>query len=262
VPRAAQLLSTFAVAWLATAGVAYGAPAVKLHASFTPEHLGQQTSVSFTVQITMPAGGVPPPLTEAVVRYPAGVNIGLSELGIDTCQVATLERFGPEGCRADSIMGEGRAIGALQIGPEVISETAHVTVLRAPQREGSLAMMFYVDAGGPVAAQLVLPGLLAPAPARFGGEIKMQLPLVEGLPGGPDVAVTLVQLALGPRGLTYYEHVHGKLVPYHPRGILLPNHCPRGGFPFSGTFIFLNGGRTNALTSVPCPGPGSSRRAR
>jgi hypothetical protein len=36
-------------------------------------------------------------------------------------------------------------------------------------------------------------------------------------------------------GLTYYDNIHGRFIPYSPRGILPPNKCRRGGFPFSAT---------------------------
>jgi hypothetical protein len=260
VRRALQLLTALAATLVGLAGAALGEPSVKLHATFTPERLGQETSVRFGAQITMPDGTVPPPLTEAVMRYPAGVDIGLSELGLDTCKIAALEQLGPEGCPAESIMGEGEAVGELQGESEVVREAAHVTVLRAPEREGKLAMLFYVDAKHPVSAQIVIPGLLAPAPARFGGQIEMRIPLVESWPGGPNVAATRVELALGPRGLTYYEHKNGRLLAYHPRGILLPGHCPRGGFRFSGDFAFLDGSRTSSTVSVPCPSRQPTRR--
>ncbi len=258
--RAIQLLATLAAALIGLPGAALAEPSVKLHAIFTPERLGQETSLRFGAQITMPNGTVPPPLTEAAMRYPAGVDIGLSELGLDTCKIAALEELGPEGCPAESIMGEGEAVGELQGESEVIRETAHVTVLRAPEREGELAMLFYVEGQHPVSAQIVIPGLLAPAPAQFGGQIEMRIPLVGSWPGGPDVAVTRVELALGPRGLTYYEHKGARLIAYHPRGIRLPRHCPPGGFRFSGDFAFQDGSRTSSSVSVPCPRHRPSRR--
>jgi hypothetical protein len=37
------------------------------------------------------------------------------------------------------------------------------------------------------------------------------------------------------------DHVHGKRVAFHPKGVSVPLHCPRGGFPFSANFSFLGG---------------------
>jgi hypothetical protein len=235
--------------------MAHGAPTVKLHATVTPEHLGQPTTLSVGVQIQMPDGSVPPPLIEGVVRYPAGVDIGLSELGQATCNTTTLVVAGPKGCAAESIMGQGTATGELQppLAAEVVRDSAVITVVRTAQRDGKFTMLFDVEAYSPIRAQVIIPALIEPAPPRFGGQIEMQIPLVETWPYGPDVAVTQVNLTFGPRGLTYYEHVRGKLVAYHPRGIRLPDHCPHGGFPFNGTLTFLDGSHTTASTSVPCP---------
>ena len=38
---------------------------------------------------------------------------------------------------------------------------------------------------------------------------------------------------LGPNHITYYEYRKGHTIPYHPRGILLPPTCPKGGFRFA-----------------------------
>jgi hypothetical protein len=252
--RVRRVAPAVAAALLSLVGVARAAPSVELHATFKPERLGRQTSVRFDVRIQMPDGRVPPPLVEGAVRYPAGVDIGLSGLGLDTCEAKAIEAVGPRACHAESIMGEGTAEGEVQVGPEVVREGAHVIIFRAPERAGKLAMLFYVDAEQPVIAQLVVPALLGSAPPGFGGQLQMQVPLVPTWPEGPDVAVTRVKLAFGPRGLTYYERVRHRLVAYHPRGILLPARCPHRGFTFSGTFTFLDGERTLASTSVPCPG--------
>ena len=78
------------------------------------------------------------------------------------------------------------------------------------------------------------------------------MPLVESLPGAPDVSVVRVQVTLG-GNLIYYEQRHGESVPYRPRSIVLPRSCPRGGFRFSATFNFLDGTTTQAQRTVACP---------
>jgi hypothetical protein len=167
--------------------------------------------------------------------------------------------LGIAGCPAGSFIGEGSAVAEIQFGPEVLREAAQVSLLRTPE-EGRLAMFFLVDGEKPVSAQPILGGLLGPAPAPYGGRIDISVPLVESLPGASDVAVVQLHLVLGPRGLTYYEHVRGKLVPYHPRGLRLPGHCPHGGYPFALTLGFLDGSSGSATTSVPCPGVSRHRR--
>ncbi len=228
-------------------------PTVDLHARFVPERLGGYTTLEFDAQISTTDGLVAPPLAELDVRYPQDIGISVGELGLETCPRTTLEALGPEGCPADSRMGEGSALAEVPIGPHVFSEQAAVTILRAPEENGHLALLLFANGLSPVYAQIAFPGLLLPATVSYGGSVDIAVPLVPGLPGGPDVSVVQLRATLGPQGLTYYERVGSQLVPYKPRGILLPRKCPRGGFDFSAAFTFLDGSRTIAATSVPCP---------
>ncbi len=232
---------------------AHARQSVRLHATLTPERLGQGTTIGFGFQITAPAGRVPSPLTAIDVSYPNDLAIALSEIGLATCTPATLEESGPEGCPANSRMGYGTALAEIPIGPEIVHETAHVTLIRAPAHDGHLALLFYAAGEVPVWAPVTFPGFLLPASAPFGGRIDINVPLIPSLPGGPDVAVTQLRSTLGPQHLTYYEHTHGRWKGYHPAGILLPNSCPHGGFPFAATLTFLDGSHASAHTTVPCP---------
>jgi hypothetical protein len=54
--------------------------------------------------------------------------------------------------------------------------------------------------------------------------------------GAPDVAVVQFRSTLGPLHLRYHEHVHGQAIQYEPKGIPLPNRCPRDGFRFAASF--------------------------
>jgi hypothetical protein len=232
---------------------AHAAPSARLHVAFVPERLGRDTTLEFSAQIAATNGGLPPPLTELDVLYPGVLGLAVGELGLATCSKRRLEELGAKGCPADSRMGEGSATAEIPVGPYLLQETAKVAILRAPEEGGHLALLLYATGETPVFAEIAFPGLLLSAPAPFGARIHIDVPLVPSLPEGPDVAVVRLHATLGPRGLTYYEHVRGKLVSYKPRGILLPKKCPHGGFAFSATFAFLDGSHTNARTSVPCP---------
>ncbi len=229
------------------------AQSVRLDATLTPERLGHGTTIGFGFQIAAPANQVPPPLTSVEVLYSADLGISLSGLGLATCTPSTLEALGAEGCPADSRMGYGTALAEIPIGPEIAHETAHLTLLRTRTQNGHLALLFYAEGAAPISTQILLPGLLLPAPAPFGGRININVPLVPSLPGAPDVAVVKLRSTIGPKHLTYYEHLHGRWVSYHPKGILLPDNCPHGGFPFSAILTFLDGSHTSAYTTVPCP---------
>jgi hypothetical protein len=255
VRRASRLLSALLLAGACLPASALAAPSVRLHASFSPEIPGHSTTVGFRVQIAPGRSElVPPPLVEANIRYPARLDIALSGLGIETCSAATLERSGPQGCSVDSLMGAGHAIAEFPVKGAVVREAARLAVVRTTEQEGHLAMLLYAYDERAVSARIIFAGQLLPAPAPFGGRLEISVPLVQSLPEAPDLAVSEIQLAIGAKGLTYYERVRGKVVAYKPAGIELPRHCPRGGFPFSVELGFLGGMRVGGRTAVACPG--------
>ena len=239
---------------------ALATPAVSLHAAFVPETLGHPTTVNFRVQIAPTTELLPPPLTEADISYPAGLDISLSGLGIETCSAQTLELSGPQGCPADSLMGEGRAIAEFPVKHQVFRETAQIAIVRTAEQEGHLAMLLYVYDETAVSAQLILPSQALPGVTPFGGRLEIQVPLVSTLPEAPDLAVAEIQLVLGPKDLVYYERAHGKEIRYKPAGVRLPGRCPRGGFPFTVELGFLGGSHAGSATAIPCPR--RSRKAR
>jgi hypothetical protein len=235
------------------------APPVSLTATFTPEELGRGTTLGFGFEISAPPGRVPPPLTDIVIRYPANIGLALSGLGVATCTAATLEALGPEGCPPDSRLGYGTALAEIPIGPEIVKENGEISIVRAPTEYGRFSMLIYAKGISPVDARIVFPGQFFPAGPPYGGLINLVVPLVPSLPEAPDVAVARVHTTFGPQHLTYYERVNGKLVAYNPQGILLPDRCPRGGFPFTAIFTFLDDSHSTARTVVPCPRQRNSR---
>lgn len=259
VPRRTLLTAAACLATVSLPARALATPAVSLHAAFAPEILGHSTTVNFRVQIAPTTELLPPPLTEAGIRYPAGLDISLSGLGIETCSAQTLELTGLQGCPPDSLMGEGRAIAEFPVKHQVFRETAQIAIVRGAEQEGRLAMLLYVYNETAVNAELILPSQLFPGVRPFGGRLQIQVPLVATLPEAPDLAVAEIQLVLGPKDLVYYERAHGKEIRYKPAGIKLPGHCPRGGFPFAIELGFLGGSHASGRTAVPCP-PRSGRR--
>lgn len=251
--RLAICLLASAALCAAACGASRAAQSVTLHATLTPEQLGHGTTIGFGFEIATPTHEVPSPLISAEISYPVELAFELSELGLATCSTGTLEIFGPDGCPANSLMGYGTALAEIPIGPSIASERAQVTIMRATNAAGHLALLIDVDAPSPVSGQITFLGLMLPATAPYGGRLDMSIPLVSSLPEGPDVAVVQFRSTLGPLHLHYREHVHGRIVEYEPKGIPLPDTCPRGGFRFSARFAFQNGSRSQAATSVPCP---------
>jgi hypothetical protein len=250
-----RIVAIVAVALICScsATAAQARQSVRLTATLRPERLGYGTTLGFGFRVIAPPHHVPSPLVAFDLRYPSNLGIGLSGLGLETCPLSVLEKHGLSSCPADSRMGSGNASVEIAVGPDIVRETASVTLVRAPVKDGRFALIFYADGISPVEAQISLPALLLAASNPFGGTVDIQLPLVPSLPESPDVALVHLQAAIGPGHLIYHERVHGRTVSYRPRGIQLPKSCPRGGFPFAATFAFLDGTRSTARTSVPCP---------
>jgi hypothetical protein len=234
-------------------GTTQAAPAVKLDATFTPDRLGEETTIGFGFQIATPCHIVPPPLTNVEVSYPAGLGFALSELGLATCSTERLEARGPEGCPQNSLMGYGTALAEIPVGPEILHETAQVTILKTTEHNGYTALLVYAEAETPVNAQIIFPGLVLPATKPFSERLDMTIPLVPSLPEAPDVAVVQFHSTIGPLHLHYQEISHGHTVTFKPRGIPLPTKCPHGGFHFTAKLSFLNATHATANTTVPCP---------
>ena len=211
----ARGLLTCLLACACLPAAAQAAQSATLHVSFTPERLGQGTTINIDIAITGPAESVPSPLTKLDLTYPDNLGLDTSGVGIATCTQTRLEALGPRKLPADSRMGHGTALAEVPIGPEIEHETAEVTILRAA--EGKIAPLFYANARTPVSAEVIFPGLLLPGPAN-NEHLEISLPLIPVLPGAPDAAITRLDTTLGPQGLTYYEHIHGQLSAYPPPG--------------------------------------------
>jgi hypothetical protein len=227
-------------------GTASAAQSASISTVFTPLRLGAPTTVSLGFQISAGPGQVPSPLTGVDFHYPSNLGIATSGLGTASCAVAELEAHGPSICPPNSRMGSGSAFVEIPVGGEVRTETASIGLVAGPSENGFIKLLVSATGLSPVAARIVMPSLL------LAGDLKLTVPLVESLPGAPDVSVVRVRVTLG-GNLTYYERRHGKMVPYRPRSVVLPKTCPRGGFRFSATFSFLDGSVAGATRTVGCP---------
>jgi hypothetical protein len=138
-------------------------------------------------------------------------------------------------------------------GPGAGHEIPEVQAVAGPSAGGNLAVLFYANGLFPVSAQLTFAGEVLPDTGAYGSQLSTNVPLVSSVPGGPDVSIVNVQTTIGPAHLTYYKHVHGRLVAFQPRGVAVPEHCPKGGFPFAASFVFQDGSRASAGTRVSCP---------
>lgn len=226
---------------------------VRLDVGFSPDVLGASTTISVGFNVTTPNGSVPAPVTNFDLRLPKGMGLGSTTLGEAVCEPAVLELLGPTGCPANSVMGRGTALVEVQAGPEIISEPLEIGILMGPAIKHHTSMLLDAVGNSPLSAELVFHGQLLPDAGPFGAYIDTAIPITPTVPGAPDAAVVHMQATLGPRHLTYYHHVRGKLVGYQPVGMGVPEACPKGGFPFGATFTFGDGTTASAEAAVPCP---------
>lgn len=267
-PRALAALAAAAAAALpayagpldASAGAAPASEQATLQASFSPDRLEASTTIAFGFHLQTTTGLAPPPLTSVALHMPAGLNYTLTTLGLSVCRPATLQANGVKGCPPNSRIGSGSALVEVPFGTGSGHEIPEIQAVVGPSTSGgNMVVLFYANGQFPVSAQLVFSGEVLPDTGAFGSELATSVPLIPSVPNGPDVSIVNVNATIGPAGLTYYHHVHGRLKPFHPRGIGVPERCPRGGFPFSAAFVFQDGSTASASTTVPCPPPARRR---
>jgi hypothetical protein len=247
-----------AVALLACAclpAVASAEQTVTLHTSFSPNRLGASTTIGFGFDIAGPNGAAPSPLRNVSLRLPPGINYLSTTLGLAICQPAALLERGLSGCPPNSRLGFGSALVEVPFGETSGHEIPDIQALMGPPHDGNIVVLFYADGREPVYAQLVFQGELIAGTQTLDGSLNTAIPLVQSVPAGPPVSIINVRTTIGPAHLTYYEHVHGRTVSFHPIGVSVPQRCPRGGFVFSATFSFADGSTTVANSTVPCPPP-------
>jgi hypothetical protein len=252
-PRLLTAIVSVLVCALAPAAAGATSEQASLHASFSPDRLGAPTTISFGFNLSTTEGAAPPPLTGLVLRIPAGMNYTTTTLGLAICQPAALLARGLAGCSPNSRLGFGTAFVEVPFGVGSGHEIPEIQAVSGPSPDGNLVVLFYANGLFPVSAQLVFSGEVLPDTGHFGSQLQTTVPPVSSVPGGPNVSIVSVQTTIGPSHLTYYKHVHGRRVAFHPRGVAVPERCPRGGFPFAAEFTFSDQSRASADTTVPCP---------
>ena len=240
------LLACSAVSGQAAAGAPLRGPTAKVTAAFDPLAFGTSAAVSFALRLDSPPGTAPTPLAGIEVRYPRNLGLATSGLGLASCDPSRLEVFGETVCPADSRMGSGSAVAVLQFGSGLVRERVTLGVFAAASTDGYLHLAVLAHGREPVAASIVLQGVLLP------GLLRIKVPAIAGLPGSPYVSIVSMTTKLG-GDLTYYERVGSKMRAYRPRGIGLPESCPHGGWPVSVAVSFRSGARSAARTLVRCP---------
>jgi hypothetical protein len=231
-----------------------------LKPTFEPDRLGASTTIGFSFTVATTEGLAPPPLTSIDMHMPAGMNYAETNLGLAICQPESLQKEGLAGCPANSRLGSGSAYVEVPFGDGAGQELPEVQAVMGPPNNGNIVVLFYANGKTPVSAQLVFKGEVQPASGIFGSQLVTTVPAIPSVPDGPNVSIVSVKATIGPQGLIYTKHVHGRVVHFRPTGIGVPEHCPHGGFPFSASFTFEDGSSTSTTATVPCPAHSARRK--
>ncbi len=254
-------LSLCLAAPLVLPGPVGAAQTAQLQTSFSPDRLGVSTTITFGFTIAGREGQVPSPMRSVDLHLPAGIGLASNTLGLAVCEPEALYKFGPRGCPVNSHVGYGSALAEIPYGPETVDESASIYAYRGETEGEHVTVLFFAEAFQPVFATLVFPGELVEDSGPFSTSIDTEVPLIPGVPGGPNVSLVRLQSTFGPHDLIYQHEVDGRIVNFHPRGVTVPSTCPRGGFPFAADFTFEDGSKLTAHSTAPCP-PRARRAAR
>jgi hypothetical protein len=254
-PRPKSLALALAVIAAASAGSVAPAAAetASLHASFSPDRLGASTTIGFSFHLTADGGGLPAPLSTISLTLPPGIDYLSTTLGLSICKPAVLALRGPGGCPPNSRLGSGSALVEVPFGSGAGKEIPEIQAVMGPPAHDNIVVLFYANGLSPILAQIVMQAELVAGSDTLPGRLETQVPLIASVPGGPPVSILSVTAKIGPAGLTYYERRHGHRVAFHPRGVAVPQRCPRGGFRFSARFTFTDATTAATSYSVPCP---------
>jgi len=222
-------------------------------AGFSPNVLGEPTNAFGSATIGSTDLPVPSPITHVDVYGPAGVTLNLQ--GSRTCSREAIEKVGPQACPANSRAGTGGGEGAYEIGHEIVNEPYTLEFFLADSQPGHVALWIFLKGSRPVSIEIVFPATVITGPPPYGLGFSVDVPLIKVLPEASDASARTAFLKLGAHNATYYRTVHGKRKLFHVEGIVLPKHCPRGGWPVASSFSFEDGSTVMAKRTVGCPKP-------
>jgi hypothetical protein len=114
-------------------------------------------------------------------------------------------------------------------------------------------LLVYASALAPIAVELVLVAKQIPAPKPYGLGFSVEVPPVSTIPGAADASIESAFVTVGGPNVAYYESVAGKRTLVHLRGLVVPKHCPNGGFLTEGTVDFADGTTLTVNPTIPCP---------
>lgn len=229
------------------------AAAVKVHAAFSPNRLGESTSFSMAATFDSPASGPRPTVTHVTVYGPSGLSIDTRGAGTCTASPLRLEELGPGACPADSRVGFGSGVSQGEIAGQFLDVDYALDFFLALPQHGSLTMLAYVSSATPVQSSIVSIVHSVQGRKPYGPGFSLDVMDPPSLPGLSPSWEKRVSVSFGANHIAYYRAGHGSKKLVHVKGIVLPRRCPRGGFPVEASFVFADGSTAISKHRLPCP---------
>ena len=245
-------VSLVGVASLLAASPALAEETVSItEAGFSPDVPGAPTNAFGSATIGSTDLPVPSPISHVDVLGPAGLTLNLE--GTGTCTKEKLEQIGPQACPVDSKAGFGGGEGAYELAHEIIREPYSLDFFLADNQPGHVSLLIFLKGSSPVSIEIVLTATVFQGSPPYGLGFSVEVPPIKVLPEASNASATTAFLTLGAHNVAYYKKVHGRKRLFHVKGIILPKHCPRGGWPVASQFSFEDGSTVMARRTVPCP---------
>ena len=259
-PGAPAPATPTATAWAARASTRALARTVELTARFGKgARLGRETALSIGLQIH--PRRVRPTLTDVRVLTPADLDITMSALGVSACRRPQREfrrvrvaNHRLVSCPDNARLGGGTSDAELRFArEETVAGAGSLNLFNGMPRDGRPGLVVLVATQHPIVTQLVYGGYLYTAPRPYGLGMRIMIPPMVDPPFDAIVAMTRLRMTIGDDDIVYTRRESGRRIRYAPGGIPLPDHCPRGGFPFRAILGFDDGSRRTAEATVRCP---------
>jgi hypothetical protein len=229
---AAALAATLTVAAAPTA-LADHTQRLQIGAELVRQPAGKPWIVNLMLgaQLGMADGSRPAPVNHMVFRFTRGAKVHPEAFG--SCTLAILREQGPEGCPADSRLGDGTAVAnALEN-----DFPATIKVFNGTATAHGRKLIIYARALSTVV--IPMEGTLRKTSGRYGWVLDLPVPRIRTV-GDFDASILSFEVTVGGIGR--------KRTPF----IEAPTTCTRPGWPFFGSFSYADGAGGSSAATIPC----------
>jgi hypothetical protein len=227
----------------ATGSTSSASTSAAISASLSPDRLGARSTLRFAIRYTgEKSGEVPSPVRRALLSFPAGLTLDIPQLS--SCSAPRLRARGARGCSPRSDLGTGHALVVAPLGSQTLSEAISLSLFLGEPRNLQPTLEILGQGLTPFDERVLLSGSTLSGQAPYGEELEMSIPPIPTLPLEPDASMASISLDIG---------APAKARAGDANAVLVPSHCPKGGFPFAAEFTYADGSVGTATTTVACP---------